>query len=130
VLMGHDGPGHLVISQDKAKVRPLREYHGKVGGGLSIEMSVRHGPVTLLSIIEDEQTGYALLVAEGESVAGEILEIGNTNSHYRFSLNARCFIDQWASHGPAHHCAVGVGHIASKLKKFASLLGLRMVQVC
>lgn len=130
VLMGHDGPGHLAISQGKAKVSPLREYHGKVGNGLSIEMSVRHGPVTLLSVVEDEQTGYALLVAEGESVAGEILEIGNTNSHYRFSLSARSFIDQWVSHGPAHHCAVGVGHIASKLKKLASLLGLRIVQVC
>ena len=38
--------------RDKIKVRPLRVYHGKVGAGLSVEMSVKHGPVTLLSVIE------------------------------------------------------------------------------
>ena len=52
VLMGHDGPGHIAISERKIKVRPLRVYHGKVGQGLSVEMSVKHGPVTLLSIVQ------------------------------------------------------------------------------
>ena len=43
VLMGHDGPGHIKIADGKTKVRPLEVYHGKVGRGLSVEMSVRHG---------------------------------------------------------------------------------------
>ena len=50
MLMGHDGPGHIRIAQDKISVRPLRVYHGKVGRGLSVEMQVKHGPVTLLSM--------------------------------------------------------------------------------
>jgi L-arabinose isomerase len=130
VLMGHDGPGHIAISEGKTKVRPLTVYHGKVGSGLSVEMSVKHGPVTLLSVVEDSKTGFKLLVAEGESVAGAILEIGNTNSRYRFSLGARGFVNAWNEQGPAHHCAVGVGHVAVKLKNTAALLGIGFHQVC
>ncbi len=130
VLMGHDGPGHMAIAQGKTKVRPLNVYHGKVGRGLSVEMSVKHGPVTLLSVIQTVDGKLKLLLAEGESVAGPILEIGNTNSRYRFSLGARNFMNAWNVHGPAHHCAVGIGHIAGKVKKLGALTGIECIQVC
>jgi L-arabinose isomerase len=130
VLMGHDGPGHIAIAQGKTKVRPLEVYHGKVGRGLSVEMSVKHGPVTLLSVVQTVDGRLKLLVAEAESVPGPILEIGNTNSRYRFSLGARRFVNEWNAQGPAHHCAVGVGHIAGKIKKLGLLLGMETVCVC
>lgn len=129
VLMGHDGPGHIGIAEGKIRVRPLRVYHGKVGSGLSVEMSVRNGPVTLLSVAEKPGGGLRLLVAEGESVAGPILQIGNTNSRYRFPMGAREFIDRWNSHGPAHHCAAGVGHIGSKIGKLGALLGIEVIKM-
>lgn len=130
VLLGHDGPGHIKIASSKTKVRPLDVYHGKVGRGLSVEMSVRHGSVTLLSVIEGANGRPEFLVAEGESVPGPILQIGNTNSRYRFHVGARAFMEQWNSHGPAHHCAIGVGHISGKLSKLAALLGIEMKVVC
>ena len=130
VLMGHDGPGHIAIAQGKTKVRPLKVYHGKVGRGLSVEMSVKYGPVTLLSVVEDRESRFKFVVAQGECVAGEILEIGNTNSRYRFPIGARGFVNAWNQQGPAHHCAVGVGHIAATLAKAASLMGLGFHQVC
>ena len=130
VLMGHDGPGHIAIAQGKTKVRPLQVYHGKVGRGLSVEMSVKHGPVTLLSVVQTVDGKLKLLVAEGESVAGPILEIGNTNSRYKFSIGARNFVNNWNIHGPAHHCAVGIGHIASKIEKLGALLQMDVVKVC
>ena len=130
VLMGHDGPGHIAIAQGKPKVRPLQVYHGKVGRGLSVEMSVKHGPVTLLSVVETGGGKLKLLVAEGESVPGPILEIGNTNSRYRFPTGARKFVTDWNANGPAHHCAVGVGHIAHKIDKLGKLLGVEVTEVC
>ncbi|MEI8041504.1 MAG: arabinose isomerase [Verrucomicrobiota bacterium] len=130
VLMGHDGPGHIAIAEGKTKVRPLKVYHGKVGRGLSVEMSVRHGPVTLLSVVQTVDGHLELLLAEGESVPGPILEIGNTNSRYRFSIGARAFVNNWNVHGPAHHCAVGVGHIAHRVEKLGKLLGMDTVRVC
>jgi L-arabinose isomerase len=130
VLMGHDGPGHIGIAEGKTKVRPLDVYHGKVGKGLSVEMAVKHGPVTLLSVVQTRDGGVSLLVAEGESVAGPILEIGNTNSRYRFSIGARRFVSEWSSYGPAHHCAVGVGNVASRIEKLGKLLNLPIKRVC
>jgi L-arabinose isomerase len=130
VLMGHDGPGHIAIAEGKIKVRPLDVYHGKVGRGVSVEMAVKHGPVTLLSVIERPGGKLALLCAQGESVAGPILEIGNTNSRYRFPCGARQFVNLWNSAGPAHHCAVGVGHLADKIEKLGYLLHLEVIRVC
>jgi len=130
VLMGHDGPGHIRIAEGKTKVRPLGMYHGKVGRGLSVEMSVKHGPVTLLSVVQTVEGRLKFLVAEAESEAGPILEIGNTNSRYRFGVGPRKFVESWNVHGPAHHCAVGVGHVASKLEKLGQLLGLDVARVC
>jgi len=130
VLMGHDGPGHIAIAEGKTKVRPLYVYHGKVGNGLSVEMSVRHGAVTLLSVVETFDGKVLMLMAEGESVEGPVLEIGNTNSRYKFPIGARRFVEDWNNQGPAHHCAVGIGHIASKIKKLGELLNIKTVQIC
>lgn len=129
VLMGHDGPGHIRIAEGKPKVRPLELYHGKVGAGVSVEMSVKHGPVTLLSVVEDGRGCLKLVCAEAESVPGPILQIGNTNSRYRFHMGARGFVEAWNAEGPAHHCAVGVGHIADRIRKLGSLLGIETIQI-
>jgi L-arabinose isomerase len=130
VLMGHDGPGHAGIAEGKTKVRPLQVYHGKIGRGLSVEMSVKTGPVTLLSVAESRVHGFKLLFAEGQAVAGPILEIGNTNSRYRFPGGARNFVNRWSEQAPAHHCAVGIGHIGSKIEKLALLLGIEAIRIC
>ncbi|MCF3108483.1 arabinose isomerase [Niabella sp. CC-SYL272] len=129
VLMGHDGPGHLAIAEGKTKVRPLVVYHGKVGWGLSVEMSVKHGPVTLLSVAETKEGKLLLLTAEAISVPGPVLQIGNTNSRYRFPSGARNFVNNWNAYGPAHHCAVGVGHVASKIRKLGNLLNIEVITI-
>ena len=91
-------------------------------------MSVKNGPVTLLSVVEGKEEVF-LLVAEGDSVSGPVLEIGNTNSRYKFSVSSKEFINQWSKQGPTHHCAIGIGHVAAKIEKLATILGITCVRI-
>ena len=130
VLMGHDGPAHFKIADGKVGLVPLPVFHGKPGKGLSIQMKVANGPVTLLSVCQSGDGNVTLLTAQGLSVKGPTLQIGNTNSRYKFPVTAREFIDNWSKAGPSHHCAIGVGHIALKIKKLAELLNIGFISVC
>jgi L-arabinose isomerase len=93
-------------------------------------MTVKHGPVTLLSVVQAAGGKVSLLTAQGESVPGPVLQIGNTNSRYRFAIGAKAFMNEWSKAGPAHHCAIGVGHLADKIEKLGAILGLEVKRVC
>ena len=129
ILMGHDGPGHLAIADGRPVARALKLFHGKSGAGLSIEMKVRLGPVTILGVTQTASGELKLVAGEGESIAGPTFRIGNTNSRIRFSSGPRTFFDAWCAEGPTHHVALGVGHQLSRIRKVADLLELELAVV-
>jgi L-arabinose isomerase len=130
ILLGHDGPAHFKIAEGKVSLIPLPVFHGKPGKGLSIQMKVMNGPVTLLSVCQGRDGKITLLTAQGHSVQGPTLQIANTNSRYKFPVSAREFINNWSKAGPSHHCAIGTGHISEKIRKLADLLNVEYFQVC
>jgi len=135
ILMGHDGPFHMAIAEGKPVLRGLEIFHGKRGGGVSVEAQVRQGPVTILGLTQTHDGKLTWLGAEGWSVPGDILRIGNTNSRIRFTdqadddFDVASWMNRWAELGPTHHVALGVGHQIGKLEKLASLLHMDFVRV-
>jgi L-arabinose isomerase len=129
VLMGHDGPAHVAIAQEQPTLRALKLYHGKRGAGLSVELQVRYGPITIVGCTQTAEGELKLLVGEGESIPGDTFRIGNTNSRLRFGLPPAEFFERWCEEGPTHHVALGVGHVGDEVHKVASMLGLESVEV-
>jgi L-arabinose isomerase len=133
--MGHDGPFHIGIAEGKPTLRGLGLYHGKRGYGVSVEARVKTGPVTILGLTQTRDGRLKFLAAQGFSLPGEILRIGNTNSRLRFTANPDDDFDvadwmtRWANHGPTHHVALGIGHQTPALEKIASLLSLEFVKM-
>jgi L-arabinose isomerase len=129
VLMGHDGPGHIAISERRPTLRALKLYHGKRGSGLSVEFEVRHGPVTILGCTQTRDGRLKLVAAEGESIPGATFRIGNTNSRLRFGLSPAPFLEAWSAEGPTHHVALGVGHQVESIRRVAQLLDVELAVV-
>ncbi len=129
ILMGHDGPGHIAISAEKPVLRGLGLFHGKRGYGVSVEFKVKTGPVTILGITQTADGRLKMLAAEGESIPGATMQIGNTNSRLKFSPDPATFMNRWCEAGPTHHVALGIGHQLSRIRKLARILKLELVEV-
>jgi L-arabinose isomerase len=125
VFVGHDGPGHVAISNEKPALRGLSLYHGKFGSGVSVEFKVKNGPVTIAGLTTAGD-GFKFILAEGESLVGAIPATGNTNTRCRFRPDLATFIERWSEAGPTHHFALGIGRRIATLRKVARLCGLEV----
>jgi len=129
VLVGHDGPHHINISDERPVLRSLSRYHGKPGAGASVEFKVKEGPITLLGIGVTAAGGFKMIIGEGQSVRGPIPPTGNTNTRGFFQPDVRTFLKRWVAEGPTHHFALGVGHRARTIQRIAEILDLEWVIV-
>ncbi|WP_419994076.1 arabinose isomerase [Streptomyces boninensis] len=126
VEMGHDGPGHLAISDSRPLLRGLGVYHGKRGWGVSVEFEVKHGPVTTVGLGQTRDGRYQLIASEGAVVEGPRLKIGNTTSRVDFGRDPGEWCDDWSASGVGHHWALATGHILPELRAVADLMGVEL----
>ncbi len=129
VLVGHDGPHHLNIADGKPVLRSLGVYHGKPGSGAGVEFKIKEGPLTMLSVTVNAQGRIKFVIAEGESLQGDIPPTGNTNSHGYFKPDLRTFLRRWVAEGPTHHFSLGIGLHGKTIQKIAGVLGVEAVMV-
>ena len=129
LLVGHDGPHDTRISNAKPTIRALELFHGKKGNGVSVEFSLKNGPITMLGLGVDANNKYTFIVAEGESRPGGIPQQGNTMTRGYFGPDVSAFFEEWSQAGNSHHYALSIGHNASVIKKLAKALGIGFKQI-
>jgi L-arabinose isomerase len=124
ILLGHDGPFHIAISDGKPILRGLGLYHGKKGAGISVEAKVKTGPITTLNITQTGAGKLKLITSEGHATEGQIMRIGNTQTPVKFSLHPDAYMSKWFAEAPTHHCALSIGHNASVFAKVSKMLNM------
>ncbi|MED4750914.1 L-fucose/L-arabinose isomerase family protein [Brevibacillus choshinensis] len=124
ILLGHDGPFHIAISEGKPLLRGMGLYHGKQGTGVSVEAKVKTGPITTLNVTQTGDGKLKMIISEGESTNGPIMKIGNTQTPVRFRKHPDEYMEQWFHEAPTHHCAMTIGHQAKLFQKVGELLGM------
>ena len=102
---------------------------GKRGTGVSVEAKVRKGPVTNLGLTQTNNGKLKFIISEGVSTDGEIMTIGNTQTHVKFSCEPDEYMDKWFKEAPTHHFAMSVGHNASLFEKVAKILNISYVVI-
>ncbi len=129
ILLGHDGPFHIEISEGKPILRGMGLYHGKQGTGVSVEAKVKVGPVTTLGMTQTRDGKLKLIASEGESTNGPIMRIGNTQTPVRFREHPDAYMSKWFAEAPTHHCAMSIGHNASLFEKVGELMNISVVSL-
>ncbi len=130
VLVGHDGPHNIAVSEGKPILRKLKQYHGKSGSGIGVEFSLKAGPVTLLSVGSGANGRFRFVAAAGVSEKGRIPQTGNTNTRVTFpGCDVTDFITAWCGAGATHHLALGVGDHLDEIQALAGMMDVDLTVV-
>lgn len=124
VELGHNDAADASITSDRPVIRSLEVFHGKSGGGASVEATVRPGPVTQFSIGELADGTLRFITSEGTAVPGPGLKIGNTTTRIDFGCDPGDWTDAWAASGSTHHWSMATGHLALDIETLAGHLGV------
>lgn len=129
LLVGHDGPHDIRISEGKPWIRGLGFMHGKKGHGVSVEFRLKYGPVSMVALTQDANANFKLVYAQGQSVPGWIAQQGNSFSRVDFGCDVSDFICRWVASGVTHHAALALGHCGAMVEKFGKLLNISVEKI-
>lgn len=127
-IIGHSGAADPTIASGKAALRMTDVFHGKPGAGFVTQFKPDPGPVTMLSLAQDRDGDYRLIVIEGEVIEGKLLHLGDTNARMRFGPDLRDFVRRWSQHGPTHHSVIAKGHHLNVMKKVAMAMRIDLIE--
>ena len=130
ILMGHDGPSNINMSEGRPSLQHLEVHHGKTGHGLGIDFEVIKGPATLLNLSQfNAGDTFKLIYSVGEIVGGDILSIGNPNCRVKIHQPVHEYFDKFCQQGPAHHIALGHGDQSEEIEAFAEAMKFNTVRI-
>lgn len=129
ILLGHDGPFHVSIADQKPLLRGMSLFHGKTGSGVSVEAKVKTGPVSMLGVTQTGDGKLKFIAGEGESIRSKILLIGNTETHVVFDRHPDVYMADWFQHAPTHHLALSIGRNGCKFEKTADLMNIPFAKI-
>ncbi|MBC7960389.1 MAG: L-fucose/L-arabinose isomerase family protein, partial [Vallitaleaceae bacterium] len=130
LLLGHDGPFHIAISDGKPVLRGLGLFHGKSGSGISVEATVKKGDITTLGLTQTKDGKLKMIVSHGIATDGPVMRIGNTMTPVKFAMGLRAYMNKWFMEGPTHHCAMSIGNNVGLFEKVANLMGIEFQVIC
>jgi L-arabinose isomerase len=122
MLVGHDGPHDIRISDARPTIRGLGLYHGKRGHGISVEFSLKTGPITMLGLSVDINGKFRFIGAEAESQRGPLPQNGNTYTRAHIETDISKFVVEWAKAGNTHHMSLCLGHNNGIINKLSGVL--------
>ena len=129
IVIGHDGPFHIDITDDTPIMRGMTMYHGKRGSGISVEASVRPGDVTTFAVVQAENGKFKFLASEGTAYKAEGMTIGNTETHVDFGIHPDEYYKKWFMAAPTHHFALSIDRNMSVFRKIADLLNIELIEI-
>lgn len=132
MILSHDGHGNpaLAARPEDVAVKHSIYYQGVNGFGAGFEFAYAPGPVTNLALVNLGGSRWRLNVAEGESIAIQPRPVAAPQMLFkpsRLAIDAWC--DAWCKAGSPHHMALAYGHLAGKIKAYAELAGLEVVEI-
>jgi len=128
-LLGH-GIASPEIASDAGQVTLTRapEEWGFKGHGVSWEMIVRPGPVTMGHFLSTPD-GWRMLISRGQSLVHPCLPCDEIHALVEVETPVREYLKTMIEHGVAHHVIVVHGDVVEDLEATADALGVRMLTV-